>query len=115
MINYCVFPSNTVSSLASFGYCFPHFLTNFNENIHTFQRSTIEIDSRGKKVKISSLKLHLFLLGEIYMNENKYLIFTSFFHSEVLGTTRTIFKRHHPGLLISPAMQNPRREFLIVY
>ena len=36
-------------------------------------------------------------------------MFTSFLHSEVLGTPRAIFKRYHPGLLMADAMQNPHR------
>ena len=36
-------------------------------------------------------------------------MFTSFLHSEVLGTSRVIFQRYHPGLLMADAMQNPCR------
>ena len=39
-------------------------------------------------------------------------MFTSFLHSEVLGTPRAIFQRYHPGLLMVDAMQNPRRLFI---
>lgn len=35
------------------------------------------------------------------------VMFTSFFHSELLGTHRTIFQRYHPGVFMSAAIQNP--------
>ena len=36
-------------------------------------------------------------------------MFTSFLHSEVLGTARAIFQHYHLGLLMADAMQNLRR------
>lgn len=35
------------------------------------------------------------------------VMFTSFFHSELLGTLRTIFQHYHPGVFIFAAIQNP--------
>ena len=40
-------------------------------------------------------------------------MFTSFLHSEVLGTPRAIFQRCHPGLLMADAMQNLSRLFIL--
>lgn len=71
---------------------------NFNENTNTCQINEVELKlMQGKKSKISSLKLYLFLPEEINVNENKFLVnvHTSFLHLEILGTPHTIFQCYH--------------------
>lgn len=78
-------------------------MTKFNENTHNCQRITIK-SIPGKKIQDFFIDTSSILPGKIYMNENKFLMLTSFFHSKVLGTPRKIFQRYHPGLF---KMQNP--------
>lgn len=48
---------------------FHRFLMNFQQNTHTSQRSTIEIDTSLREEIQDFLTLHLFLPGEITLHE----------------------------------------------
>ena len=93
----------------------------FNKNTHTFERSTAEIDEREYIKDISINKLSLFthkslqVRKQISHGDLLREMFTSFFHSGVLGIPRVIFQRYHPGLLMADAMQNPRRLSILGY
>ena len=88
---------------------------NFNENTHTFQTSTIEINVRGT-IQDFFIGLHLFLPRKINMNEKKLL--AEIYNEKCLhlfsiqnysGHLTQFFNIIIRVLSMSAAMENPRR------
>lgn len=88
---------------------------NFNKNTDTCLRSTIEIDTR-EKIKISSLRLHLFLPEKI--NERKQISYRDvdiiFSIRKYSGRIAQFFDVIISILSMSIATQNPHRLSIFV-